>query len=86
MKPGDYVELHILDHIIGSKELVECFVSGVVVDADDHKVTLCYWTVPDGEFEGNDEHMTLLRVSVIKWRKVAKWGAWKLESGSSRTQ
>jgi len=89
MKVGDYVELHILDHAQGMKELVNCFVSGKIVELDEQKVVLCYWTIQDEDdelVENNEEHLVLIRVGIAKWRRVLKWSPWKVEALSISNQ
>ena len=81
MVVGDFVEMEILDHCLGTKELAGCLVRGVVAELTKTKVTLCFWET-DLDGDANNENMTIILGAVSKWRKVKKWSDWYEEKTS----
>ena len=87
MKEGDYVQLHVLDHIQGRREALSCYITGQIQEIDKEKIVLCYWEIEDGEYqEENQEFITLIRSCVVKYRRVAKWSPWRINAASPSNQ
>jgi hypothetical protein len=61
------------DHVIGDKKPVPCFVVGEVIQEDKLSIVLRYWGCLEQEDDSNDEHVTILKSTVISRLRSGEW-------------